>query len=135
MNVHKSNTFGGSPSVPRDVNHLLDVLIDKLNLKNDAALCRTLRVVPPVISKLRHGKMSVGPALLITMHEESGISIKELRTLMGDTTDRFHKSEPMKQKGNRKVGLDQTPLSRRAPVSSYDASTEWSNPDARPGVN
>ena len=33
-----------------DPNHLLDSLIEKLNLKNDAALSRALEVAPPVIS-------------------------------------------------------------------------------------
>ena len=63
---------------------LLDALLDRLVLKNDAALARALEVAPPVISKIRHRKMVVGAALLIRMHEITHISIKELRALMGD---------------------------------------------------
>lgn len=62
-----------------DPNHLLDSLIEKLHLKNDAALSRALEVAPPVISKIRHRRLPVGASLLIRMHEVSDLSIKELR--------------------------------------------------------
>lgn len=67
-----------------DPNRLLDALVEKLNLKNDAALCRRLEVAPPVISKIRHGRLPVGASMLIRMHEETGLTIRELRDLMGD---------------------------------------------------
>lgn len=67
-----------------DPNHLLDALLQKLNLKNDAALSRMLGVSHPAISKIRHRKLPVGASLLIRMHEVSDLSIKELRDLMGD---------------------------------------------------
>ncbi|MDP3844035.1 MAG: hypothetical protein Q8Q81_15955 [Oxalobacteraceae bacterium] len=67
-----------------DPNHLLDALLQKLNLKNDAALSRVLGVSHPMISKIRHRKLPVGASLLIRMHEVSDLSIKELRDLMGD---------------------------------------------------
>src|SRR3546814_15048298 len=54
-----------------DPNHLLDSLIEKLHLKNDAALSRVLEVAPPVISKIRHRRLPVGASLLIRMHEVS----------------------------------------------------------------
>jgi len=69
-------------------NRLLDELIERLNLKNDAALARALSIAPPVISKIRHGHLPVGPSVLIRMHEESGLSIRELRDLMGDRRQR-----------------------------------------------
>jgi hypothetical protein len=64
--------------------NLLDTLIAKLNLKNDAQLAVRLDVGPPVISKLRSGKLKVGASILLSMHEESGMPTKELRALMGD---------------------------------------------------
>src|SRR6476619_7092203 len=73
--------------------NLLDALIDKLNLKNDAALSRALEVAPPVISKIRHRRLPVGASLLIRMHEVSDLSIKELRVLMGDRRDKFRISD------------------------------------------
>lgn len=67
-----------------DPNKLLDHLLHILNLKNDAALSRLLEVAPPVISKVRHRVLPVGPALLIRMHEVSDLNIRDLKDLMGD---------------------------------------------------
>ena len=61
-------------SVEYDPDRLLDTLIDKLKLKNDAALSRALEVTPPVISKIRHRRLTVGASLLIRMHEISDLS-------------------------------------------------------------
>lgn len=72
-----------------DPNNLLDALIDRMNLKNDAALCRALEIAPPVISKIRHKKLPVGAQMLITINEVSEISIKELRELMGDRREYY----------------------------------------------
>jgi F0F1-type ATP synthase beta subunit len=76
-----------------DPNHLLDTLIQKLAIKNDAALSRALEVAPPVISKIRHSRLPVGASLLIRMHEVSGMSIRELRQLMGDRRAKFRISD------------------------------------------
>jgi hypothetical protein len=72
-----------------DPNKLLDALIERIGLKNDAALSRVLEVAPPVISKIRHRRLPVGASLLIRMHEVSELSIKELRELMGDQRGKF----------------------------------------------
>ena len=72
-----------------DPNRLLDTILERLNLKNDAALSRALAVAPPVISKIRHGRLPVGASMLIRMHEETGLNIRELRDLMGDRRNRL----------------------------------------------
>ncbi|MDQ9172488.1 hypothetical protein Q8A64_18985 [Oxalobacteraceae bacterium R-40] len=72
-----------------DPNALLDTLIARLQLKNDAALCRLLEVGPPVISKIRHKRLPVGSSMLIRMHEISNLTIRELRYLMGDRRTRY----------------------------------------------
>jgi hypothetical protein len=82
-----------SDQVNYDPNHLLDALIEKLHLKNDAALSRALEVAPPVISKIRHRRLPVGASLLIRMHEVSELSIRELRELMGDRREKFRISD------------------------------------------
>jgi hypothetical protein len=74
-------------------NHLLDTLIGKLNLKNDAALSRALEVAPPVISKIRHRRLPVGASMLIRMHEVSNMSVRELRDLMGDRRMKYRLSD------------------------------------------
>jgi hypothetical protein len=62
---------------------LLDAIIVKLQLKNDAALSRALEVAPPVISKIRHRTLPIGATILLRMHEISDFSIRELKALMG----------------------------------------------------
>lgn len=73
--------------------HLLDNLIKKLSLKNDAALSRALEVAPPLISKIRHRRVPVGASLLIRMHEVSAMSVRELRDLMGDRRTKYRISD------------------------------------------
>jgi hypothetical protein len=71
-----------TPSPTYNPNRLLDAIITKLELKNDAALSRVLEVAPPVISKIRHHTLPVGASILIRMHETTDFSIRELRELM-----------------------------------------------------
>lgn len=81
-----------------DPNMLLDTLIQRLHLKNDAALCRALEVAPPVISKIRHKRLPVGASMLIRMHEVSDMSIRELRDLMGDRRGKYRAIESFSKK-------------------------------------
>ena len=82
------------PSFPTsyDPSHLLDALIAKLALKNDAALARVLEIAPPMISKIRHRRLPVSAALLIRMHEVTNLPISELRSLMGDRRQKYRVS-------------------------------------------
>lgn len=75
-----------------DPNMLLDVVSAKIKAKNDAALCRALKVAPPIISKIRHKRLPLGASILIRMHEVSNLSIRELRDLMGDRRIKFRAS-------------------------------------------
>jgi hypothetical protein len=92
--------------VAYDPNNLLDSLIEKLNLKNDAALSRALEVAPPVISKIRHRRLPVGASLLIRMHEVSDLTIRELRVLMGDRRDKFRISDKQFKPKNGSSGSE-----------------------------
>jgi len=78
---------------PYNPDYLLESLLKKLNLKNDAALSRALEVSPPVISKIRHRRLPVTGSLLIRMHEVTALSIKELQALLGDRRGKFRISE------------------------------------------
>jgi hypothetical protein len=82
-----------SPVSDFNPDRLLDFLLGHLQLKNDAALSRALEVAPPVISKIRHRRLPVGASLLIRMHEVSGLSILEMRNLMGDRRAKFRMSD------------------------------------------
>ena len=76
-----------------DPNRLLNVLIEKTGSKNDAALSRALEVAPPLISKIRHRRLPIGASMLIRMHEVVGMSIGELRELMGDRRSKYRISD------------------------------------------
>ena len=79
-----------SPPTPKcDANTLLDEMIVRLGLKNDAALAKALGVRPPVLSKIRHQVLQIGAPMLIRLHETTGLSIRDLRFLMGDHDDNF----------------------------------------------
>jgi len=96
--TNPANVRAAQPSMTQaaqryDPDHLLATLIERLNLKNDAALSRALEVSPPVISKIRHRRLPVTASLLIRMHEVSALSIKELRLLMGDRRQKFRISD------------------------------------------
>ena len=60
-------------------NKLLDSLLVDNALKNDAALARALEVAPPVISKLRHGRLAIGSTLILAIHETFGVPVAEIR--------------------------------------------------------
>jgi hypothetical protein len=93
MQLHTAQSPIALPAPRYDPDHLLATLIERLNLKNDAALSRALEVSPPVISKIRHRRLPVTASLLIRMHEVSALSIKELRLLMGDRRQKFRISD------------------------------------------
>lgn len=105
--AQKSNKLDEQPTY--DPNNLLDSLIRRLDLKNDAALSRSLEVAPPVISKIRHHRLPVGASLLIRMHEVSNLSISDLRALMGDRREKFRISDKQfkpKDKDNAGIGAE-----------------------------
>jgi hypothetical protein len=77
------------PGLDYDPDQLLNNVRMHLGLKNDAALARKLCVQPPVLSKVRHRRSPVSAELLISMHEESGLTIRDLRALMGDRREQF----------------------------------------------
>lgn len=64
---------------------LIDGLADMMRVENDFQLSRRLSLPPSCISKIRNRRVTVTAQTLIAMHEASGLSIRELRDLMGDT--------------------------------------------------
>lgn len=82
LNIMSIKEITSSPTY--NPNRVLDAIIEKLQLKNDAALSRALEVAPPVISKIRHNTLPIGATILIRMHEISDFSIRELREMMAN---------------------------------------------------
>ncbi len=67
----------------------LDRVLGHLQLKNDAALARSLDVTPAIVSRVRNRKLPVSANLLLTVHEHTHIAISELRRMMGDSRRLF----------------------------------------------
>lgn len=63
-------------------NEILDHIIDKLALKNDAALARYLEVAPPVISKMRHNRLPFGAQYIVRLHEKTGWAISNIKAYL-----------------------------------------------------
>lgn len=61
---------------------LLDNVKAALNLKTNAALADALEVAPPHVSRLRHGRLPVGPTILIKVHELTGWSFTAMREML-----------------------------------------------------
>ena len=59
-------------------NKFLDLIINHMYLKNDAALARELEVSAAVISKMRHGKMAFGATMVIRAHYLTDWTVKEI---------------------------------------------------------
>lgn len=70
---------------PQTANALLDAVILKNQLKNDAALSRLLGVAPPVVSKVRHQRLPIGLSLLVRIHDKACINIDESRKILAQT--------------------------------------------------
>ncbi|GAC1426390.1 MAG: hypothetical protein NVSMB6_26670 [Burkholderiaceae bacterium] len=80
-----------APSFPQryDPDLLLDTLLEHLNLKDDAALSKTLHIAKPLLTGIRERNVGVGGGLLQRMAEVSDLSIANLRELMGDQRARL----------------------------------------------
>lgn len=70
-------------------NRLLDALLEHLKLENDNALSKKLKVARHVISDIRSSNLHIGASMIMWMHEATGISINELRGLLGDRRTKF----------------------------------------------
>jgi hypothetical protein len=78
-----------APAVSYDPNKLLDRVAEKLEVKDDFALARTLELSHALLGKMRHGKQRIGATILLRMQEFSGISIGRLKQILGDRRARF----------------------------------------------
>lgn len=65
---------------------LLDGVLARTNLKNDAALSRVIGISPPALSKVRHNMLPPGATLYLKMHEETAIPIGDLKAMYFNKT-------------------------------------------------
>ncbi|MEC4717923.1 hypothetical protein RY831_02060 [Noviherbaspirillum sp. CPCC 100848] len=105
-------TIAHHPAFRFDPNRMLDVLLRRLQLANDDALCAELHVAPFVIARIRSGQSPIPPSLLIRINELSGINVRELRQLMGDRRREYRMGEfvparqPAVEAGIRRRAMD-----------------------------
>lgn len=77
--------------------HLLDAIKARQGLKRDADLCRLLGMAPPYLSKMRAGRVACGPAVIINVHEETGMPIAEIKELLAQQDAPPAKRPPMRR--------------------------------------
>ncbi len=63
----------------------VDHLIARARLRNDAELARFIGVTAATVSKVRAGKMTLSPGILLRLHETFGMPVAELRRLFDGT--------------------------------------------------
>ena len=69
-----------------NVGKLLDTVMAKLGVKNDAALSRELGVSPTIVSNIRNVKVALSAAMMIRIHDVADMSITTIRSfLIGST--------------------------------------------------
>lgn len=73
-------------------NNLIDEVMAKLQLKNDAGVARALKVETPIIEKVRNNRLPLGGYLLMRVRELTGMSTTDLQDLMGDRRRKFRMS-------------------------------------------
>lgn len=61
----------------------LDFLRERLGSKTDAQLARALEMAPPQISRFRHGALMIGPAIILRIHDITGLSTTEIKNRLG----------------------------------------------------
>ena len=85
----ESELASHSPEPHYNQARLLNALLAHFGYRRDSHLADKLGMSRPMICKLRKGTIPVGAALLIRMHEVSGLSIRALRVILGDRRKRF----------------------------------------------
>lgn len=84
-----TNPMSQRPSDTYTPDLFIERLIHRLDLRSSSALARKVGISPSVISKVRHRRLAVSGEILLKIHEETDIPIKELRCMMGDTRPYF----------------------------------------------
>jgi hypothetical protein len=72
-----------------DPNRLLDMVMQKMEVASDEALTARLRVSSDLLRSLRAGTLPVAASMLIWMSEISGMTVAELRRVLGDRRAKF----------------------------------------------
>ena len=61
---------------------LLDYLRNKFNVESDFELAERLGASAPTMSRVRNGRSPVGANLILAIHEQFGIPIKDIKGMI-----------------------------------------------------
>lgn len=76
-------------TVTLNVEKLLSEVRRRAAVRNNARLAAKIEVSPATISKVLSRKLPMNASLLLRLHEVSGLSISEMREMMGDVKGYF----------------------------------------------
>ena len=62
--------------------NLIDNVIERLGLKNDAALARELGTYATVISKIRNGRLPVSAPVMVRISEATGWPTRQIKAVI-----------------------------------------------------
>ncbi|SNS53186.1 hypothetical protein SAMN06265795_103237 [Noviherbaspirillum humi] len=87
MKISKYALHDAEPSATPgeyDPSKLLNALIARMNLKQDADLARTLALDEKTLKKIRDRRLQISTSMLMQMQEATGINVADLRMLLND---------------------------------------------------
>lgn len=64
---------------------LLNKMAKEFRLKNDAAVAKFLDLAPPVVSKIRNGKLEVGASVILRVMKATAYTLDDVEALLGRT--------------------------------------------------
>jgi DNA-binding transcriptional regulator YdaS (Cro superfamily) len=67
-----------------DPDRLLNIFMQRCSIHGDKALAKRLGFAPQVLEGLRSGRIPVAPWMLRSISEAGGLSVEEVRELLGD---------------------------------------------------
>jgi DNA-binding transcriptional regulator YdaS (Cro superfamily) len=75
-----------------DPNRLLNAVMSCLQVTTDTALARALKLKPSAITDVRTGHRPVSATLALLLEQVTGMTMQDIRQLMGDRRARFRLS-------------------------------------------
>lgn len=63
---------------------LLNLLMDRMHLTEEGELAKRLRMDKRLLGKIRQRRLQISGSMLMQMQEATGITIAELRRILGD---------------------------------------------------
>jgi len=87
MNSHlEESKCSDAPGIGEDYDPglLLNAIMDRMRLSEDAELAKRLRMNRRLLGKIRERRLQISGSMLMQMQEATGITIAELRRILGD---------------------------------------------------